>query len=151
MNCILQRTAQRRQVGKKGYPLYKDKKSFIISDRVKDLGWMMYAVNDCVCSIDIIVLLPEERYKGHGNVIIRDILAQNPQIHSIILDVQQRNTPCSIFLQKAGFSYSHGRASKRSQNAGYVLQNADGPIIPLRRSNNGHCKLGIEGANYYED
>ncbi|MBP5208244.1 MAG: GNAT family N-acetyltransferase [Clostridia bacterium] len=103
MNCILQRTAQRRQVGKKGYPLYKDKKSFIISDRVKDLGWMMYAVNDCVCSIDIIVLLPEERYKGHGNVIIKDVLAQNPQIRTIILDVQQRNTSAVSFYRKPGF------------------------------------------------
>ena len=82
-------------------PLYK--KSLIISDRDKDIGWVMYAVNDCVCSVDIIVLLPEERYKGYGNVIIRDILAQNPQIHSIILDVQQRNTPAVSFYRKPGF------------------------------------------------
>ena len=84
-------------------PLYKNKKSLIISDRNKDIGWVMFAVNDCVCSVDIIVLLPEERYKGYGNVIIRDILAQNPQIHSIILDVQQRNTPAVSFYRKPGF------------------------------------------------
>ena len=63
----------------------------------------MYAVNDCVCSIDIIVLMPEERYKGHGNVIIKDVLAQDPQIRTIILDVQQRNTSAVSFYRKPGF------------------------------------------------
>lgn len=84
-------------------PLYNDKESLIVSDGDKDIGWVMFTAEDDVCSIDIIVLLPEERYRGYGNVIMNDILARNSQIRTLKLDVQQRNTPAVTFYEKLGF------------------------------------------------
>ena len=64
-------------------PLYKDSQSMIVSDGTKDVGWLMYRNEGSICFVDIIVMLPDERYKGYGKAVIKDILEQNPKIHII--------------------------------------------------------------------
>ena len=84
-------------------PLYKEAQSQIISVEDKDIGWLKYRNEGLVCSIDIIVLLPDERFKGHGKEVLQYLLEQNPQIQIIELDVQQRNRPAVSFYKKLGF------------------------------------------------
>lgn len=48
-------------------------------------------------------MLSDERYKGYGKEVIRDMLDQNPEIHVINLDVQQRNHAAIAFYKKLGF------------------------------------------------
>ena len=84
-------------------PLYKEAQSLIISVGDKDIGWLMYRNEGPVCSIDIIVLLPDERFKGYGKEVLQDLLNQNPQIQIIKLYVQQRNRPAVSFYKKLGF------------------------------------------------
>ena len=83
--------------------LFDDVQSLIVSDGSKDVGWLMYRAEGESCFIDIIVLLPEERHHGYGKKIIADLLAQNPEIKTIKLDVQQRNHPAVAFYKKTGF------------------------------------------------
>ena len=84
-------------------PLFSDVPSFIVSDGNKDVGWIMYNIEDQVCFIDIIVLLPPERRKGYGKTIMQDILNCNPEICIFKLDVQQRNLPAIAFYKGLGF------------------------------------------------
>lgn len=84
-------------------PLFSDVPSFIVSDGNKDVGWIMYNIEDQVCFIDIIVLLPHERRKGYGKTIMQDILNCNPEICIFKLDVQQRNLPAIAFYKGLGF------------------------------------------------
>ena len=84
-------------------PLFKEAQSLIVSDGGKDIGWLMYRNEESVCFIDIIVLLPDERHKGYGREVLLDILDQNPQIHVLKLDVQQRNHLAIDFYKKLGF------------------------------------------------
>ena len=84
-------------------PRFKEAQSLIISDGAKDIGWLMYRNEESVCFIDIIVLLPDERHKGYGREVLLDILDQNPQIHVLKLDVQQRNHSAIDFYKKLGF------------------------------------------------
>ena len=77
--------------------LFDDVQSLIASDGSKDVGWLMYRTEGESCFIDIIVLLPEERHHGYGKKIIADLLAQNPEIKTIKLDVQQRNHSAVAF------------------------------------------------------
>ena len=88
---------------KERIPLYKAARSVIVSDGARDVGWLMYRIEGAVCFIDIIVMLPDERYKGYGKAVIRDVLDQNPQIRAIRLDVQQRNRSAVAFYRKLGF------------------------------------------------
>ena len=88
---------------KERIPRYRDARSVIVSDGERDVGWLMYRLEGAECFLDIIVMLPDERYKGYGKAVIRDLLAQNPQLRAIRLDVQQRNHPAVAFYQKLGF------------------------------------------------
>jgi ribosomal protein S18 acetylase RimI-like enzyme len=53
--------------------------------------------------LDILVLLSEERNKGYGKQIIKDLFVLNPQLRKIMLDVQQRNEQAIAFYKKIGF------------------------------------------------
>lgn len=84
-------------------PLFRNAQSLIVSEGDRDLGWLMYRTDGPVCFIDILVLLPGERYKGCGKAVMKDLLDQNPQIRVVRLDVQQRNHAAITFYQKLGF------------------------------------------------
>ena len=84
-------------------PLYEGARSLIVSDGRNDVGWLMYSLEGSVCFVRIIALLPGERHKGYGSAIVRDLLARNPRVGAIKLDVQQRNRPAVAFYRKLGF------------------------------------------------
>ena len=63
----------------------------------------MYSIEGDTCMIDIIVLHPEKRYMGYGNMILSDLIAANPNVKRIKLDVQKRNIPALTFYRKHGF------------------------------------------------
>ena len=63
----------------------------------------MYKINENICELDIIVLLPTERYKGYGKEIFSDLLNRHPKLNAIKLDVQQRNEHAIKFYKKMGF------------------------------------------------
>ena len=82
---------------------YLSSNSYIISNGDEKVGWIMYSIEGDTCKIDIIVLLPEKRHMGYGKAIFSDLIAANPQIKSIQLDVQQRNKAALSFYRKLGF------------------------------------------------
>ena len=88
---------------KERIPYYQDARSVIISDGAKDVGWLMYRIEGSVCFIDILVLLPDERYKGYGRSVMRDLLDRSPQIRTVKLDVQKRNRSAISFYENIGF------------------------------------------------
>ena len=88
---------------KERIPLYEGKRSLIIGDGTGEIGWLMYELQGETCFVDIIVLLPEDRYHGRGTEILADLLAENPQIKRIKLDVQQRNRSAVQFYKNQGF------------------------------------------------
>lgn len=88
---------------KERLPLFETPHSYIIAKDGTDIGWIMYNLCDDICNLDIVVLMPEERGKGYGTEIFADLLAQNPKLKAIKLDVQQRNTSAIKFYQKLGF------------------------------------------------
>lgn len=77
--------------------------SYIVSKGGKDIGWIMYTVNGSICDLSIIVLLPTERHKGYGREILSDLLSRHPEIDTVKLDVQQRNTGAIDFYTRFGF------------------------------------------------
>lgn len=79
----------------------------------------MYNVCGEICELAIVVLLPEERFKGYGNEIFVDLFAMNPQIKTIKLDVQQRNKHAIGFYKKLGF-----------QITGEEIQPVNGKDVP---------------------
>ena len=83
--------------------LFEAEHSYIISKDGADIGWIMYDKCDNICNLDIVVLLPKERNKGYGKEIFTDLIAQNPQIRRIKLDVQQRNKQAIGFYKRLGF------------------------------------------------
>ena len=83
--------------------LFETEHSYVISKSGMDIGWIMYTICGDICNLDIIVLLPQERNKGYGKEIFADLIAQNPQVKTIKLDVQQRNKSACEFYQKLGF------------------------------------------------
>lgn len=82
---------------------FETEHSYIISKNDADIGWIMYSICEDICTLDIVVLLPKERNKGYGREIFADLIFQNPQIKTIKLDVQQRNTSALKFYNKLGF------------------------------------------------
>lgn len=84
--------------------LFETEHSYIISKNSADIGWIMYTICDDICNLDIVVLLPKERNKGYGKEIFADLIARNPQLRTIKLDVQQRNVSAIKFYQKLGFN-----------------------------------------------
>lgn len=82
---------------------YGSAESLIVTDEGRKIGWVMYEVEGDTCSIDIIVLHPEERFKGYGKTILSDILQLNPLVKEIKLDVQQRNKTALAFYKNLGF------------------------------------------------
>ena len=82
---------------------YLTSMSYIAFDGDEKVGWIMYSIEDDICKIDIIVLLPQKRYMGYGQAILSDLIAANPQIKTIKLDVQKRNKPALSFYRKLGF------------------------------------------------
>lgn len=82
---------------------FETKRSYIISKDDTDIGWIMYTICDDICKLGIVVLLPEERNKGYGKEIFKDLFAINPQVRKICLDVQQRNEYAISFYKKLGF------------------------------------------------
>ncbi len=82
---------------------YLSSQSYIVSDGEEKVGWIMYSIKDDTCAIDIIVLLPQKRYMGYGKAILADLIAANPNIKTIRLDVQKRNKPALSFYRKLGF------------------------------------------------
>ena len=82
---------------------YLSSESYIISDGDEKVGWIMYSVEDETCKIDIIVLLPQKRHMGYGKAIFSDLIASNPKIKSIRLDVQKRNESALSFYRNLGF------------------------------------------------
>ena len=83
--------------------LFDVEHSYIISKNNMDIGWIMYTLRNNICELDIVVLLPTERYKGYGKEIFSDLLSRHPQINTIKLDVQQRNKHAIEFYTKMGF------------------------------------------------
>ena len=71
--------------------LFETEHSYIISKSDRDIGWIMYTICGDICDLDIVVLLPQERNKGYGKEVFADLIAKNPQVRMIKLDVQQRN------------------------------------------------------------
>ena len=45
----------------------------------------------------------QKRYMGYGNMILSDLIAANPNVKRIKLDVQKRNIPALTFYRKHGF------------------------------------------------
>ena len=85
-------------------PFFRSRHSLIVSDEDKDIGWLMYHEEaPDRCFIDVLVLLPAERFRGYGRRIISDLLRQHPQYSLIRLDVQQRNTAAISFYHHLGF------------------------------------------------
>ncbi|MBQ7980178.1 MAG: GNAT family N-acetyltransferase [Oscillospiraceae bacterium] len=82
---------------------YDTEYSYIILKDDTDIGWIMYTICDNICKLDIVVLLSEERNKGYGKEIFKDLFALNPQVRTIMLDVQQRNEQAVNFYKKIGF------------------------------------------------
>ena len=82
---------------------FLSKESYIIFDGDEKVGWIMYSIEDETCKIDIIVLLPQKRHMGYGKAIFFDLIAANPKIKSIKLDVQKRNKPALSFYRRLGF------------------------------------------------
>ena len=82
---------------------YLSSNSYIVSNGDEKVGWVMYSIEGDTCKIDIIVLLPQKRYRGYGKAIFSDLIAANPKIKSIKLDVQKRNKPALSFYRKLGF------------------------------------------------
>ena len=82
---------------------YLSSQSYIISDGDEKVGWIMYSIEDDTSRIDIIVLHPQKRYMGYGKAIFSELIAANPKIKSIKLDVQKRNKPALSFYRKLGF------------------------------------------------
>ena len=82
---------------------FQTKHSYVISKSGRDIGWIMYTICGDVCNLDIIVLLPQERNKGYGTEAFADLIARNPQVRTIKLDVQQRNEFAFKFYKKLGF------------------------------------------------
>ena len=83
---------------------YNEKQSLIIVEESKDIGWLMYDIQEQTCIVDIIVLLPDERYHGYGKTVMADLVSKNAQIKKVQLDVQQRNTPAILFYKNLGFA-----------------------------------------------
>ena len=77
--------------------------SFVVSKDAADVGWIMYRVEGDTCCLDILALLPSERYKRYGKEILSDLLARNAQVRTIKLDVQQRNRAAVRFYETFGF------------------------------------------------
>lgn len=82
---------------------YLSKQSYIVSDGEEKVGWIMYSVEGETCMIDIIVLHPQKRYMGYGKAILSELIAANPIIKRIKLDVQKRNKPALSFYRNLGF------------------------------------------------
>ena len=82
---------------------YLSSRSYIVSDGEEKVGWIMYSIEGDTCSINIIVLHPQKRYMGYGKKILSDLIAANPEIKRIKLDVQKRNKPALSFYRKLGF------------------------------------------------
>ncbi len=83
--------------------LFETQHSYVISKSGRDIGWIMYTICGDICDLDIVVLLPQERNKGYGKEIFADLIAQNSQVKTIKLDVQQRNKSAFEFYKKLGF------------------------------------------------
>ena len=96
------------QEWKERYTLFDVEHSYIISKKGMDIGWIMYKINENICELDIIVLLPTERYKGYGKEIFSDLLNRHPKLNAIKLDVQQRNEHAIKFYKKMGYTYKNG-------------------------------------------
>ena len=88
---------------KKRLTIFETEHSYIISQDNIDIGWIMYTICDNICELDILVLSPEERNKGYGKEIFKDLFKHNQHIKSIKLDVQQRNEHAVHFYKKIGF------------------------------------------------
>jgi RimJ/RimL family protein N-acetyltransferase len=88
---------------KKRVSIFDAEHSYIISNDNTDIGWIMYTICDNICKLDIVVLLSEERNKGYGKQIMKDLFVLNPQLRKIMLDVQQRNEQAISFYKKIGF------------------------------------------------
>ncbi len=82
---------------------FKDMESFLILNKAKPIGWIMYSLVESVCLLDILVLLPSEREKGYGSIVMHDLILNNPAIREIKLDVQKRNENAYEFYRKLGF------------------------------------------------
>ena len=82
---------------------YLSSQSYIVIDSEEKVGWIMYSIEGDTCSINIIVLHPQKRYMGYGKKILSDLIAANPEIKRIKLDVQKRNQPALSFYRKLGF------------------------------------------------
>jgi ribosomal protein S18 acetylase RimI-like enzyme len=82
---------------------YLSARSYIVSDGEEKVGWIMYSIEEDTCSIDIIVLHPQKRYLGYGKAIFSDLIAANPDIRRIKLDVQKRNKTALSFYRTLGF------------------------------------------------
>ena len=83
---------------------YLSSQSYLVFDGEEKVGWIMYSIEEDTCVVDIIVLHPQKRYLGYGKAIFSDLIAANPEIKRIKLDVQQRNKPALSFYRKLGFS-----------------------------------------------
>ena len=83
--------------------LFETEHSYVISKNDRDIGWIMYTICGDICDLDIVVLLPQERNKGYGKEVFADLIAKNPQVTTIKLDVQQRNKSAVGFYKKLGF------------------------------------------------
>jgi|GEM_PF-161456 len=84
---------------------FLDKESFIIKNcRDVSVGWLMYHLENNICSLDIIVFLNEERDKGYGSATISYLIIHLPKNITVIkIDVQKRNTLALGFYQKLDF------------------------------------------------
>ena len=81
---------------------YLSSQSYIVIDSEEKVGWIMYSIEEDTCTINIIVLHPQKRYMGYGKAIFSDLIAANPKIKRIKLEVQKRNKPAVSFYQKLG-------------------------------------------------
>ncbi len=75
--------------------------SYIVCDGNERTGWIMYAIENDTCMIDIIVLHPQKRHMGYGTAILSDLIAANPKLKRIRLIFQKRNRHALAFLPEA--------------------------------------------------
>ena len=83
---------------------FRSSRSYIVLEEGKKLGWVMYRVEGRICRVDLLVLHPNERFKGYGRAILSDILKREPWVREIRLEVQKRNRAAVAFYSRLGFA-----------------------------------------------
>ena len=76
----------------------------VLTEDGQKVGWFMFETDGEICSVHILVFLPDERRKGYGSAVLEELIARHPEIRIIRLDVQKRNIAALAFYARHGFT-----------------------------------------------